>query len=129
MPGNQSPAPNHPPRARLCRGAVPLPSGSIVEDEGNLHIHLVFGDLIVVDRDAHLLDPGALDVAQGLGGAVDPLMDGILEALVGRGTQLSDLGDGHGSPLSGSKVSEERSNATLSAPMATCHRLQGYPRT
>ena len=54
---------------------------SIVQDERDLHVDLILRDLVVLDRDPHLLDPGALDVPQGLGGPLDALLDGVLEAL------------------------------------------------
>ena len=44
---------------------------SIREDEGDLHIDPVFGDLAVADHDLLVLDPSPLDMAQGLVGAGD----------------------------------------------------------
>jgi hypothetical protein len=53
------------------------------EDEGDSHVGLVDRNLVVLDHDVHVvLDPCTLDVAQGAGGAVDTLVDGILKALI-----------------------------------------------
>src|SRR3954469_4259537 len=75
-----------------------LMPGSLVQDERDLHVDLILRDLVVLDRDPHLLDPGALDVPQGPGGPLDALLNGVLEALARRGAQLGDLGDGHDTP-------------------------------
>ena len=48
---------------------------SIRQDETDLHIDPILGDLAVADHDLLLLDPGALDVPQGLVGPGDPLGD------------------------------------------------------
>ena len=53
----------------------------VVEDEGDEHVHLVRHDLVVLDRHFLLLDPGAPEIAERLGGAGDALIDGVLEAL------------------------------------------------
>ena len=48
------------PRRGASRSSFLSSPGSIAQDEGDLHIHLIFGDLAVLDRDAHLLDPAPL---------------------------------------------------------------------
>ncbi len=45
---------------------------SVGEDEGHLHVDPVGCDLAVLDDDLLVLDPGAFDVLQRLGGAGDP---------------------------------------------------------
>src|SRR4051812_24407374 len=67
--------------ARHSRRASTL-SGSVGEDEGHLHVHPIGGDLAVLDHDFLVLDPGALDVLEGLGGAVDAHFNGVLKALL-----------------------------------------------
>ena len=44
------------------------------------HVDPVGHDAAVLDVDLLLLDPGALDVAQGLVGTLDALVDGGFEA-------------------------------------------------
>ena len=38
------------------------------KDKGDSHVDLVGCDLVVLDQDVHVLDPRALDVAEGAGG-------------------------------------------------------------
>ena len=45
---------------------IPVSLGAILQDEGDLKIDLVADDIAVLDHDVHVLDPGALYVAQGL---------------------------------------------------------------
>src|SRR4051794_29123140 len=71
--------------------------GSALEDEGHLHVDLVLGDLAVLELDALVLDPGRGDAAQGLGGALQALTDGVLEALRRGGGDFAHACDGHGS--------------------------------
>jgi hypothetical protein len=53
------------------------------KDKSNDHIGFIDRNLVVLDHDVHVvLDPCTLDVAQGAGGAVDTLVDGILKALI-----------------------------------------------
>ena len=54
----------------------------VFEDKGDSHIDLVGCDLIVLNYDVHVLDPGALDVAQGAGGTLDALVNRILKVLI-----------------------------------------------
>src|SRR5829696_6731681 len=58
---------------------------ALLQYKGYRHIDLVARNVAVLDHDVHVLDPGALDVAEGAGCAVDALVDGILEALFRRG--------------------------------------------
>ena len=46
------------------------------EDERNSYVDPVGRDLVVLDHDVHVLDPRALDVAQGAGRPLDALIDG-----------------------------------------------------
>jgi hypothetical protein len=61
-----------------------VPGKLLFQDEGNLQVDLVASYVAVLDHDVHVLDPGALDVAQGLVGAVEGFPYGRLEALRGR---------------------------------------------
>jgi hypothetical protein len=47
-------------------------SGSVREDECDLHVDPVFGDLAVTDHDLLILDPGAFDMAQVLSARAIP---------------------------------------------------------
>lgn len=61
--------------------AVMTKKRSVLEDEGDLELHQVGADLaVLVDLDLLVLDPGGLDVVEGLAGAGDALFEGILEA-------------------------------------------------
>src|SRR4051812_3543346 len=70
--------------------------GSALEDEGHLHVDLVLGDLAVLELDPLVLDPGRGDAAQGLGGALEALPNGVLEALRRGGGDLAHARNGHG---------------------------------
>src|SRR5258706_7113443 len=74
---------------------------SVVEDEGHQQVDLVLDDPAVPDVDALLLDPCAGHVAEGLGGAGDALVDGVVETFGGRRADLGDSGNGHADLLSG----------------------------
>jgi hypothetical protein len=50
---------------------------SVLEDEGDLHVDAVVGHLAIADVDLHLVDPGALDLVEGLVGTFDTPLDGI----------------------------------------------------
>src|SRR5688572_16420338 len=66
----------------------------LFEHEGDHEVHLVGGDLAAVaDLDLLLLYPGGLEVPEGRGRPVDPDLDGVLEALLGHGTDLTDACD------------------------------------
>ena len=65
--------------------------GGFLQDEGDLKVDFVAGDVPVLDHDVPILDPGALYVPQGLNGAGYGLLDGVLKALL-RGR--ADLGYG-----------------------------------
>src|SRR4028118_1450496 len=87
------------PRARRARGRpaparadeppgggagaeVSLPKfslGTVRQNEGDGQVHLVAGDLAVLDQDVLVLDPGALYTTEGGGGTTDGLIDGIFE--------------------------------------------------
>src|SRR5690606_10646313 len=76
--------------------AAPGPCGSVVEDEGDFQDDLVGCDPAVLHVYFLVLDPCALDVAQGVSCAFDADIDGILEAF---GRCRGDFGDacyGHG---------------------------------
>jgi hypothetical protein len=62
----------------------PGPGSSVFQNEGHFQVDPVLGNLAVLDRDLLILYPGAHNVFQGLGCALDSTVDGILETLVGR---------------------------------------------
>jgi len=55
----------------------------LFEDERNQQIDLVSNDLLVLDLNFLLFDPGTPDLTDCLAGACDALLNGILEALLG----------------------------------------------
>jgi hypothetical protein len=65
------------------------------QNEGYGHVDLLSGNIAVLDHDVHVLDPDALDVAEGAGGPLDALVDGVLEALLRGGTQLGNMSYSH----------------------------------
>src|SRR5690606_16400248 len=54
--------------------------GLIFQNKSHLHVHAIGGDFIALDHDLLLLNPSALDIFEGLDGARDALLDGVLEA-------------------------------------------------
>src|SRR5688572_17292886 len=79
---------------------VPTPKASagasVGENEGHLHVDPVSRNLAVRDDDLLVLDPGAFDILQRLGGAGYPLLDRILKTLLRRRGDFGDAGDRHG---------------------------------
>src|SRR6186997_838248 len=71
-----------------------------IDHEGDLEVDPVVDDLVVLDFNLLVADPGALDVLDGLAGALDPFPDCSFEALGRFGADFDDLGNGHGVPLS-----------------------------
>jgi hypothetical protein len=69
-----------------------LTGRGVVEHKGHHHVDLILGDLAVVHTHVLLLDPGSADVADGLAGAREAEVNGVLEALGGRGTDFGDFG-------------------------------------
>src|SRR5215204_6184578 len=69
--------------------------GAVLQDEGNLQVHLVADDVAVLYQDVHALNPGALNVAQGLVGAIESFPYGCLKALRGNGAYLVDARYAH----------------------------------
>src|SRR5688572_33495142 len=100
----------------------PLGPTSILEDECHLHVHAILGDLPLLDLRLLLLDPGALDVSQGLVSTLYPNANGVIEALGGCRPDLGDFCDCHvteiwsASPKSfddAVRIGIERANKTL----------------
>src|SRR5690606_15856652 len=81
--------------AAASRLRPPQRAGSVVQDERHHRIDLVLDDLAAIDTNLLLLDPGAADVTQRFRCACDAVVDGILEALPGRRTDLGDASDCH----------------------------------
>ena len=81
------------PHRPLVASAVP--AKLLLQDEGNLQVDLVADDVAVLDHDVHVLNPSALDVAQGLVGALQSLPYGRLEAVRGDGANLVDARHAH----------------------------------
>src|SRR5215471_1581850 len=83
-PARRGPASVQPSRGSLVGiRSDPFEPTLFLEDERHLHVHAILDDLSTVDLQLLLLDPDALDVLQGLAGAGDPDVDGVLEALRG----------------------------------------------
>ena len=70
------------------------PTGSL-EHERDLQVNPEVNDLVVLKLHLLVLDPGALDVLDGLAGPPDPIPDRVVEAVRGFGADLDDLGNGH----------------------------------
>src|SRR6056297_1140314 len=76
--------------SRRAPSSVPMMSLSatgrvrllVVHEEADLHGHAVLGDFVVFHYDLLLLDPGRLDVVDGLARAGDAVVDGVFEALL-----------------------------------------------
>src|SRR5918998_755910 len=73
----------------------PVSLGTTLQNERDLEVDLVAGDVAVLDQHVLVLDPGALYAAQGRGSAADGLLDGILEACLRRRAQFRDAGYRH----------------------------------
>src|SRR5215218_6206466 len=80
--------------------------GSVLQDEGNLQVDLVANYVAVLDHDVHVLNPGALNVAQGLVGAIEGFPYSRLEALRGDGAYLVDARYAH-APISPSRTCDQ----------------------
>src|SRR5512135_1322997 len=124
------------PRAKIIRPRPPRSTpGSMIQDEGDLHDDLIFRDLLVLDKDPLLLDPGAPHVPEGLGRTFDALLDGILEALAGCDAQLGNPGDGHGSfsfskgKSSAFPTDHDSQHTVLGLPMGADAPDEEYPRS
>lgn len=72
-----------------------MATGDVLEDKGDLHIHLLADDVAVLDEDAHVLNLAALHTAQRLGGTVYAAPDDVLETLVGDRACLCNGGYRH----------------------------------
>jgi len=83
------------PRALGRRVPPPRRAGAGRRD---LHVDAVADDLAVLDDDLLVPDPGALDVLERLGRALDALVDGIVGALERLRRDLGDSCDAHGAP-------------------------------
>src|SRR5882672_10652994 len=68
----------------------------VLQHEGQLQDHAIADDLALVDHDRLLLHPGAPDLIDGRGRALDADLHGLVEALRGLGADLGDLGYGYG---------------------------------
>src|SRR5688572_5656144 len=69
--------------------------GAVLQDEGDLQVDLVANYVAILDHDVHVLNPGALNVAQGLVGAIESFPYGCLKALRGNGAYLVDARYAH----------------------------------
>src|SRR5215211_7373912 len=69
--------------------------GAVLQDEGDLQVYLVACDVAILDHDVHVLNPGALNVAQALVGAIEGFPYGCLKALRGNGAYLVDARYAH----------------------------------
>ena len=69
-----------------------------LEDEGHLHIDLILNDLVILEPDPLVLDPGRSHAPQGLSGSLEALADRVLEALRRGCRYLSHARDGHNFP-------------------------------
>src|SRR5215218_8510778 len=99
--------------------------GSVLQDEGNLQVDLVANYVAVLDHDVHVLNPGALNVAQGLVGAIESFPYGCLKALWGNGASLW----GNGASLWGNGaylVDARYAHASIS-PSRMCDQALRYP--
>jgi hypothetical protein len=61
----------------------------LLQDEGDLHVDLVAGNVALLDHDIHILDPSTLHTPERASGTAYALLDSILEAAVG---DRADLG-------------------------------------
>ena len=82
-------------RGRLLRGAETELLGLVLQDESDLQEDPIFCDLPLLDNDLLTLDPRTTEVAKGLLGSGNPLLNRVFEALGGRGLDFGDFGDGH----------------------------------
>src|SRR5713101_8592672 len=71
---------------------------SSIQHECYFQIHAIQGDLAVVDHHMLLLHPSRFDAVYGFGCPGNPVLNGIFETLRRFGTNLDDLGYGHGTP-------------------------------
>src|SRR6185437_7286426 len=81
--------------------ATPLRCTNLsIDFEVDAHVHPpFFHAAVLVGGNLDVVDPGALDVLDGLAGLLQPVPHRIFDPLGGRCTQFDDLGDGHaGSP-------------------------------
>ena len=62
------------------RQAAPHSDGSVFQDEGDEHVHLIFDDLSLVEPYLLLLDPGASNVSNRLARPREALLNRVLEA-------------------------------------------------
>ena len=72
-----------------------MPGKLLLQHEGDLEVDLVADDVAVLDHDVHVLNLSALDVAQGLVGAIEGLPYSRLEAVRGDGANLVDARHAH----------------------------------
>src|SRR5512139_831580 len=75
------------------------PRQRLLEDEGQLHPHGVFGDLALLDFHFLVHHPGAGDVLQRLGRLGDALLEGVVEALFGTRRHFDGFCDAHDDSL------------------------------
>src|SRR4028119_945088 len=86
----------NPGREAGAKVALPKFSlGTVLQHEGYRQVHLVAGDLAILDQYVLVLDPGALHTAEGGGGSTNGLIDGILEARLRCRTQFRNAGYRH----------------------------------
>ena len=70
---------------------------TLVEDESDHQINLIFDDAAVVNPDLLFFDPGAANIAYGFGSALDPALNRVLKTLRGCRANLSNPCDRHNS--------------------------------
>src|SRR5215203_389819 len=69
--------------------------GAVLQHEGYLEVDLVACDVALLDQDVHVLNPGALNVAQALVGPIEGFPYGCLKAIRGNGAYLVDARYAH----------------------------------
>ena len=72
----------------------------LADHEGHVHVDAVFLDLAALNDDLLLLDPGALDLIDAVGGTRHTGENRVLKALGAGCADFNDLGYGHGFLLS-----------------------------
>ncbi len=70
---------------------------TLVEDESDHQVNLIFDDAAVVNPDLLFFDPGAANIAYGFGSALDPALNRVLKTLRGCRANLSNPCDRHNS--------------------------------
>jgi hypothetical protein len=74
---------------------------TLVEDESDHQVNLIFDDVVVLNPDLLFFDPGTANIAYGLGGARDPTLNRVLKTLRGCRANLGNPSNRHNSSSPG----------------------------